>query len=82
MNVATQRQEIHMLLLALLEMILSFCDNSIMDPYDNDYYKFTRWIGNINAQANKNQTSKFWVDILHFLGAYVGINMKNCATLP
>ena len=54
MNVATQRQEIHMLLLALLEMILSFCDNSIMDPYDNDYYKFTQWIGNINAQANKN----------------------------
>ena len=43
-----------------------------MDPYDSDYRKFTQWMGNINAQTNKNRTSRLWVDILHFLGAYVG----------
>ena len=72
----TQWQEIHMLLLALHETllrkaVLSYYDN-ITDDDDTDYHKFTKWMGNVNAQTNMNQTSRFWVDVLHFLGAYVG----------
>ena len=31
-----------------------------------------QWMGKVNAETNKNQTLRFCVDILNFLGAYVG----------
>ena len=71
----TQWQEIHMLLLALHETLLrkavfSYYDTT--DSNDTNYHKFIQWMDDIYAETNKDQTSRFWVDIMHFLGVYVG----------
>ena len=71
----TQWQEIHMLLLALHETILRKAVLSYYNTTEStgtDYHKFTKWVEKVNTETNKDQTSRFWVDILHFLGAYVG----------
>ena len=71
----TQWQEIHMLLLALHETllrkaVLSYYDTT--DSNDTNYHKFIQWMDDIYAETNTDQTSRFWVDIMHFLGVYVG----------
>ena len=75
----TQWQEIHMLLLALHETILRKAvlsyhnsSDSTTETMATDYHKFIKWVDKVSADTNKDQTSRFWVDILHFLRAYVG----------
>ena len=71
----TQWQEIHMLLLALHEVLLrkaiiNYCDT--IDCSVTNYHEFTKWLQNVKSETNMDQTSQFWARITQYLNAYVG----------
>ena len=74
-KIPTQWQEIHMLLLALHEVLLrnaiiNYCDT--IDCSVTNYHEFTKWLQNVKSETNMDQTSQFWARITQYLNAYVG----------
>ena len=74
----TQWQEMHMLLLALHETLLRKALDSCytaneLEPVDKiNYETYSKWHTSLQSEANNNQITQFWVDILSYLNAYVG----------
>ena len=68
----SQWQDIHNILTACHEALLTSAVNDFHTIYKGDCDKFWQWLDSLTANTNTNEVCGFWAQMLKYLHAYTG----------